>query len=169
MSPTSRTAAEWARRLRLHRHLEGGWYAETYRADRTLPAEALAPAFHGPRSAATSILFLLGRGDISALHRLAADELWHFHTGDPLRLHVLTPEGDHLPLLLGPDPDAGECFQAVAEAGCWFGAETTGEYSLVSCTVAPGFDFADFELGRRADLVEAYPQHREVIERLTRR
>lgn len=169
MPQPPRTAAQWARSLGLARHPEGGWYAETYRAPLTLPAEALPPAFHGPRAACTSILFLLERGDVSALHRLAADELWHFHAGDPLTVHVFAPDGAYAPLYLGPDPDRGQRLQAVAPAGTWFGAESTGEYSLVGCTVAPGFDFADFELGRRAELVSTYPQHRELVERLTRR
>lgn len=169
MSTRGRTAAEWAAGLGLARHLEGGWYTETYRATLTLPAEALPASFHGPRAACTSILFLLERGDISALHRLAADELWHFHAGDPLVVHVLAPDGTYTALHLGPDLGQGQHLQAVAPAGCWFGAETAGAYSLVGCTVAPGFDFADFELGRRADLVAAYPGHRALIERLTRR
>jgi predicted cupin superfamily sugar epimerase len=168
MTAPPSTAAEWARSLRLHRHLEGGWYAETYRADLRLPAEALPAAYDGPRPAATSILFLLARGDVSRLHRLRSDEQWYFHVGEPLALHVFGPEGEYGRWLLGPDSADGPTFQAVVPAGSWFGAETTGEYSLVSCVVAPGFDFADFELARRAELVEAYPAQAEVIERMTR-
>ena len=163
-----RTASYWARRLRLHRHLEGGWYAETYRSETRLPAEALPAIYAGPRAAVTSILFLLERGDVSRLHRLRSDELWNFHAGDPLALHVVTPDGAYFRTVLGPDPDQDHTFQAAVAAGCWYGAETTGEWSLVGCTVAPGFDFADFELAKRDDLLALCPERRDVIERLTR-
>jgi predicted cupin superfamily sugar epimerase len=113
-------------------------------------------------------LFLLDRGDVSRLHRLRSDELWHFHAGDPLALHSFTPDGAYFRTLLGADPDADHSFHGLAAAGCWFGAESTGEFSLVSCTVAPGFDFADFELAKRDELVALCPEQREVIERLTR-
>jgi predicted cupin superfamily sugar epimerase len=163
-----RTAAEMARSLRLHRHLEGGWYAETYRAERRIPAEVLPAAYEGSRAAATSILFLLERGDVSRLHRLRSDELWHYHAGDPLLLHVLTPDGVYFRSVLGPDPTADHLFQVPVLAGCWFGAESSGDWSLVGCAVAPGFEYHDFELGKRADLVAQFPEHRELIERLTR-
>jgi len=162
------TADDLARRLRLHRHLEGGWYSETYRAELVLPAHALPSAYAGPRAAATSILFLLARGDVSRLHRLRSDELWYYHAGDPLVVHVLTPDGAYFRAMLGPDPAADQLFQVAVTAGCWYGAEPAGAWSLVGCAVAPGFDYLDFELALRDDLVAQYPDQREVIERLTR-
>lgn len=131
-----------------------------------------AGALPGPRSFATSIYFLLRAGEFSALHRIASDELWHFYDGDPLEVETIHPDGRHETLHLGRNADRGELFQAVVPAGCWFGAvgalPSRVGYSLVGCTVAPGFDFQDFELGRRAELIRAFPGHRTLIERLTR-
>lgn len=160
--------AELIAGLGLARHPEGGWYRETYRAAGTIPGTFLPEQVAGERSFSTAIYFLLERGDISALHRIKFDELWHFHAGAPLIVHVITPAGDGYSLTLGSDPAAGETFQGVVPAGCWFGAETTGDYSLVGCTVAPGFDFADFEMGSRADLLCRFPAQTGIIRRLTR-
>lgn len=157
-------------RLQLQRHPEGGWYRETYRAEDTISARGLPPRFAGDRSASTAIYFLLAAGDFSALHRLRSDEMWHFYTGIPLSIHCLTEGGDYTCIRLGSNLDRGETFQAVVPAGNWFGAtldEETG-YALVGCTVAPGFDFADFAMAKRNDLLLRYPQHAELIEKLTR-
>jgi len=160
---------ELIKRLDLSRHPEGGWYRETYRCAESVAGSALPERFGGPRSFSTAIYFLLKQGDISNLHRIRSDEIWHFYAGAPLTVHVFTPQGEHLELKLGPDFAAGESFQVVVAAGCWFGAEVSGpgEYSLVGCTVAPGFDFADFQMGTRSGLLLAYPQHKEIINRLT--
>ena len=164
------TVDEMVRRLDLVRHPEGGWFRETYRSGEFVAGSALPERFGGARSFSTSIYFLLEQGDISALHRIKSDEIWHFYTGTPLTVHTLTAQGNHVELKLGTDFTAGESFQTVVAAGCWFGAEVTGpgEYSLVGCTVSPGFDFADFQLGIRDDLHQEYPQHGEIIDRLTR-
>lgn len=150
-------AEYWIERLGLKPHPEGGYYAETYRAAQTLP---------NGRPVATQIYFLLEHGNFSALHRLGSDEIWHFYLGDPLTVHLIEPAGSYRSLRLGPD----HSFQGVVPAGCWFGAtvENPGGYALVGCTVAPGFDFADFELAEREALSRLYPQHRALIERLTR-
>jgi uncharacterized protein len=151
-------------RLGLSPHPEGGFYRVTYTSDVTLPRNALPPRFLGDRAACTAIYFLLDGEDFSALHRIAADELWHFYAGSTLIVHVIDPEGNASELLLGEE------FQAVVKAGCWFGARVQDPmgFALVGCTVAPGFDFADFELGKRADLVRMYPAHQKLIEALTR-
>jgi uncharacterized protein len=155
--------------LGLSRHPEGGWYRESYRCAEFVAGSDLPERFAGPRPFSTAIYFLLEKGEISALHRIKSDEIWHFYAGAPLVLHILTPQGEHLELKLGPDFAAGESYQAVVAAGCWFGAEVSGVggYSLVGCTVAPGFDFADFQMGKRAYLQQEYPRHKEVICRLT--
>jgi predicted cupin superfamily sugar epimerase len=154
-------------RLGLVRHPEGGWYRECYRCQETVPGDALPDRFGGARSFCTSIYFLLEHGDISALHRIKSDELWHFYAGSPLTVHAITPEGDHRQWLLGAA--AGAAFQAAVPAGCWFGAEIpAGAFALVGCTVSPGFDFADFELAERGRLEAEYPQHHALIRRLTR-
>lgn len=157
-------------RLGLARHPEGGWFRECYRSPDAAPATGLPERFAGPRSFCTSIYFLLERGDFSCLHRIKSDELWHFYAGTSLTVHILTPEGVHSKLLLGADLSHGETFQGVAPAGCWFGAELSGEgeYALVGCTVSPGFDFADFEMAQREDLLREFPIHAELITRLTR-
>ena len=162
------SAAELIDTLGLVRHPEGGWFHETYRSSEALPAQALPERFGGERACSTAILFLLEEGDRSHLHRIKSDEVWHFHAGSPLQIEVLHPDGRHETLRLGPEPAAGDRYQAVVPAGCWFGAEPMhGPFTLVGCTVAPGFDFADFELGGREHLTALFPQHGELILRMT--
>jgi len=162
------SADYWIETLALAHHPEGGWFRESYRSSEQIPADALPERFHGPRSFCTAIYFLLERGDFSALHRIKSDEIWHFYEGAPLTVHVITPGGERYDILLGRDAACGHNLQAVVPAGCWFGAETRGAFSLVGCTVAPGFDFSDFEMGERARLTELFPQHRLLIDHLTR-
>ena len=154
--------------LELVRHPEGGWYRETYRCTETAPIDALPERFGGTRSFCTAIYFLLVKNDVSALHRIKSDELWHFYAGTTLTVHLFMPLGEHRTLLLGSDLAAGETYQAVVPAGCWFGAEVSGNgsYSLVGCTVAPGFDFADFEMGSSESLLKQFPAHTEIIRRM---
>lgn len=169
MSTAKPTANEWIERLALERHPEGGWYRETYRAPLMLPHAAIA-GFGGDRSASTAIYFLLTGDEFSALHRLRSDELWHFYAGSALIVHVIEPGGAYREIRLGSNADAGEEFQAVVPAGCWFGSSLAQpeSFALVGCTVAPGFDFADFEMARRYELTAQYPQHRDIIASLTR-
>ncbi|GIV20953.1 MAG: hypothetical protein KatS3mg023_2704 [Armatimonadota bacterium] len=162
-------AQYWIEKLGLQPHPEGGYYRETYRSSQRLLGCCLRE-HEGPRVAATCIYFLLPGGQFSALHRLRSDEIWHFYAGSPLTLHIIDPQGNLSQVRLGKDLENGETFQAVVQAGCWFGAtvEDPHGYTLVGCTVAPGFEFEDFELGNRQQLMEQYPQHRDWIERLTR-
>lgn len=136
----------------------------------TLEEAALPSEFGGSRSLATAIYFLLKGTDFSAFHRLRSDEMWHFYAGGPLVVHVIGEDGQHSEILLGSDAESGQVFQAVVEAGCWFGSRVRdpGAFALMGCTVSPGFDFADFELAKRDELVRLYPQHRQLIEGLTR-
>jgi predicted cupin superfamily sugar epimerase len=163
-------AKYWIKHLGLSPHPEGGYYSATYKSDLTIAAAALPPGFHGSRSASTAIYFLLAGKDFSALHRLASDELWHFYAGESLVVYVIDPHGKLSQLHLGNRPAAGEVFQAVVRAGSWFGSRLKdGDgFALVGCTVAPGFEFADFELAKRSGLTAAYPQHKRLIEELTR-
>ncbi len=155
-------------------HPEGGFYKETYRAPDVLPKAALAGLgegrFGGDRAASTAIYFLLREGEYSALHRIASDEVWHFYAGSPLTIVVLHDDGRREDLLLGLDFARGAAPQQVVPAGAWFGSYVTGGagFALVGCTVAPGFDFGDFELGTRSDLLERFPGHVEVVRALTR-
>ena len=140
-------------------HPEGGFYRETYRSAGSIPASAL-PGFSGARSHSTAILFLLRQGEVSHLHRIRQDELWHFYLGGPLRLVMLSPKGRQSEIVLGQDVLQGQQVQYVVPAGCWFGATPAAgtAFALVGCTVAPGFDFADFELAERAALERRFPE-----------
>jgi len=168
MSP-NKDAAYWIRKLDLKPHPEGGYYRQTYRAALVLPQDILPPNFAGPRPASTAIYFLLDAENFSAFHRLRSDELWHFYVGGSLLVHVIAADGTYSTIHLGNDPEAGDLFQGVVEAGCWFASEVKDRksFALVGCTVTPGFDFEDFELARCEELVRSYPQHRGLIDRLT--
>jgi hypothetical protein len=165
-----RDAQYWIRTLDMKRHPEGGCFRETYRAEESIPAEGLPERFGGARSFSTAIHFLLERGEFSAFHRIRSDEIWHFYDGHPLRLHVLGADGRLESPLLGRDPGRGQRLQVVVPAGAWFAAEVEddGAFALVGCTVAPGFDFADFEMASCRDLLAAFPGQRERIVRLVR-
>jgi len=163
-------AKYWIDKLQLIPHPEGGYYRQTYRAELTVEREALPPEFGGKRAVATAIYFLLGGTDFSAVHRLRSDEMWHFYAGSALVVDVIGEDGHLSEIFLGSDAEAGEVFQAVVKAGCWFGSRVRdpGAFALVGCTVSPGFDFADFELAKRDELLWLYPQHRAIIRTLTR-
>lgn len=163
-------AKQWIDGLKLGRHPEGGFYRQTYRSEETLAKEALPARFSGDRVFSTAIYFLLHSEDFSALHRIKQDEVWHFYDGSTLTVHVIDPVGIHSTLKVGRNLQPGEEPQAVVKAGCYFGAavDEPRAYALVGCTVAPGFDFADFEMPGREELCRLYPQHRQIIERLTR-
>jgi predicted cupin superfamily sugar epimerase len=160
----------WIDKLQLKPHPEGGFYRETYRAPLRIEKSALPDSFHGARNASTAIYFLIDGENFSAFHRIAADEMWHFYEGNALTVEVIDPAGRHSEILIGSNPEAGETFQAVVPAGCWFASHVKNfqSFSLVGCTVAPGFDFADFEIAGRTQLIHEYPQHSELITRLTR-
>jgi uncharacterized protein len=160
----------WIQTLQLMPHIEGGAYSQTYRCNLSISQNNLPQTFHGPRPASTAIYFLLKKNQFSAMHRIASDELWHFYFGDSLIVYEIDAAGKLTEHLLGNNPANKEQFQCVVKAGSWFGSKTKegGDYSLVGCTVAPGFDFADFELGERVALLQLYPQHTTVIEMLTK-
>jgi uncharacterized protein len=164
-------AGYWVKRLRLEPHPEGGYFRQTYRSELTIAREALPPGFGGDRAASTAIYFLLEGKNFSAFHRLRSDEVWHFYIGAPVSVHVIEPSGKYSTITLGNDPEAGQVFQAVVPAGCWFASHMADweSFALVGCTVAPGFDFADFEIGRRDALRLSYPALGNLIELLTRK
>lgn len=165
-----KSAQYWIDKLNLIPHPEGGYYRETYRSELSIAREALPQQFPGPRLVSTAIYFLVEGNNFSAFHRLRSDELWHFHAGGPITVHVIEPDGAYSEIQLGSDPEAGEVFQAAVKAGRWFASRVRNprSFGLAGCTVAPGFDFADFELGKRSELAGLYPQHRNLIEALTR-
>jgi len=159
----------WIESLHLMPHPEGGYFSETYRSVESITQNGLPDRFPGPRSISTAIYFLLEKNQFSALHRIRSDEIWHFYAGDSLQVHIIELNGDYTLKRLGKDPGNGESFQVTVSAGCWFGATVAvpGAYALVGCTVAPGFDFADFELANRQNLIQTFPFHKDLIESLT--
>ncbi len=166
---STRTAEYWINRLQLTTHIEGGAFREIYRSPVSAPLSALPSSFTGDRSFCTSIYFLLQQHQFSAFHKIKSDEIWHFYYGDPLIVYEIDQQGRLIEHRLGCDPDNNESFQCVIIAGNWFAARLApgGDYSLVGCTVSPGFDFVDFELANRAVLAAAYPQHEDLIRQLT--
>jgi uncharacterized protein len=157
-------------KLGLVRHPEGGYYTEIYRSAEYYYSDGLPDRYKGDRSFSTSIYFLLEGKDISYFHRLKSDEIWHFLDGSSVKIYLLDGYGKLSEIILGKNLNYGERFQAVIEKGIWFAAEVIDKdsYSLVSCTVAPGFDFNDFELGEREVLLRDYPEYSEEILRFTK-
>lgn len=164
------TVTEWIEQYQLQPHPEGGWYKETYKSSEAIAAGALPERFAGSRSFSTAIYFLLEQGNFSAFHRIKSDECWHFYAGDPLEVFVLHQDGKLEVITLGNDILHGQLFQYVVPANCWFASRPAKEstYCFVGCTVAPGFDFADFEMAKETELSVLYPQHAAVIKELCR-
>jgi len=159
------TAAELIQKLGLKPHPEGGFYAETFRAA-PLPLELPE---RGVRAASTAIYFLLEAGNFSAFHSVSSDEVWHHYLGDPVELHMLDDTRGHTAIRLGSALLAGETPQFVVPAGVLQAARLpAGSFALCGCTVAPGFDFADFSMPPRAELTRRFPAARSIVEALTR-
>lgn len=153
------TKDELIEKMQLERHPEGGAFKETYRSG--IESEFLG--FEGKRSTSTAIYFLIGGDDISAFHRIKSDEMWHFYKGSPITIVEITPKGELIKTQVGNDLN----FQYIVKAGHWFASFSSGEYSLVGCTVSPGFDFNDFEMANRQELISKFPEHRDIITKLT--
>ncbi|WPP53402.1 cupin domain-containing protein [Catalinimonas niigatensis] len=153
-------AQYWIDHLHMQPHPEGGFYAETYRSEGKIK--------NLDRHYSTAIYFLLLEDKFSAFHRIRSDEMWHFYAGSAIEVLMLD-EGKLKSHRLGNKPEQGETFQLVVPAGLWFASRMLdpSSYGLVGCTVAPGFDFQDFEMARRSELVHHYPQHAEIINHLT--
>lgn len=157
--------------LGLRPHPEGGWYKEVYRSEEMVSANALPARYTDGRSLGTSIYYLLGRDDFSAFHRIQSDELWYFHKGDPLDLFVLMQDGTMRHSVLGSDKPNETCYQTCVPARHWFAARVRdgGHYALVGTAVVPGFDFADFEMGKAEMLLKKFPDHAGLIRQLCRK
>lgn len=164
------SANYWIQKLQLTEHVEGGSFREIYRSPLNAAAANLPATFGGDRQYSTSIYFLLKQEQYSAFHRIKSDEVWHFYYGDPLVVYELDEAGNLTQHQLGNDPEKGQQFQCVIKAGNWFASrpQQGSEYSLVGCTVSPGFDFADFELAEQEPLAKEYPAHEALIRQLTR-
>ncbi|WP_430813591.1 cupin domain-containing protein [Carboxylicivirga sp. RSCT41] len=155
--------------LDLSPHPEGGYFKETYRSVGEIQEDSLNDEYKGNRNYSTCIYFLLTSGNFSAFHRIKQDEIWHFYDGSPIKLHVITPEGYYSHHMIGRHISEGEIPQFVVTGGCWFAAEVVDKdaWSLVGCTVSPGFSFDDFDLRPRKELVALYPELEDVITKLT--
>ena len=156
-------------RLKLEPHPEGGYFKETYRSLGEIDEVNLSPDYEGNRSYSTCIYFLLTSDNFSALHRIKQDEIWHFYDGSPIRLHMISELGIHSEHVIGRDLNNGETPQFIVPGGYWFAAEVINKngYSLLGCTVSPGFNFNDFELKTRKELVSMFPNQEKIISKLT--
>ena len=164
------TVDSLVKKLELLPHPEGGYYKETYRSPVRLNKEALPDGFEGNRDKATAIYFLIEKNNFSALHKIKSDETWHFYAGDALEVIEIDKEGNLKTSLIGNRIEQGEVFQYTVPANTWFGSRVKkgGNYSLVGCTVAPGFDFVDFVMADRIELIATFPAHKKIIEEMTR-
>lgn len=156
--------------LDLKPHPEGGYFRETYRSENHIDENCLTSNYKGKKNYSTCIYFLLTSDIFSAFHRIQQDEIWHFYSGSPIRLHTLSEFGRHSEFIIGNDFAKGQVPQLVVPGGHWFGAEVINlnDYSLVGCTVSPGFDFEDFELATRQELISLFPENEKIITKLTR-
>lgn len=156
--------------LNLLPHPEGGYFKETYRSEMLVDAEHLNKEFSGQRNLSTAIYFLIEQANFSALHKIKSDEIWHFYDGDALEVIEIDDLGHLKFTAVGRNLSEGEHMQYLVKANTWFGSRVKagGRFSLVGCTVAPGFDFRDFEMAKREDLTRKFPQHKKIIEEMTR-
>jgi len=162
-------AEKWIKYLDLKPHPEGGFYREMHRANSIIPNDIPGSEFKGGRNYYTSIYFLLKDDQVSHFHRICSDEIWTFHIGEPLEIHLIEKSGLHRILKLGLSIENDEIPQHMVPANNWFGAclQNPGSFALVSCIVSPGFDFEDFELANRKQLILEYPDLEQIIRKLT--
>ena len=156
--------------LNLMPHPEGGYYKETYRSQGEITGNQLPSIYKGKRNLSTSIYFLLTADNFSAFHKIHQDEIWYFHLGSPIELHTITESGTHKEYVIGTDIINGQLPQLIVHGNQWFAAKISkgGGFALVSCSVTPGFDFADFKMATRGELLLAFPQHKNLITDFTR-
>lgn len=158
-----KSANYFIEKLQMESHPEGGYYK------RSLYSDSEIEVGEKKRHLWTSIYFLLETGEVSNFHRLKSDEMWYFHSGSALTIYMIDPEGNLETRQLGLDIENGEMPQVLVPKGYIFGSAMNEDgYSLVGCMVSPGFDFEDFELFERDYLLDLYPQHSEIIHKLTR-
>jgi len=168
--PTMLTAQEIIQKLGLVPHPdEGGYFRETYRSTERIPASALPPRYPSEKAFNTAIYYLLTPETSSQMHRLLSEEIFHFYLGDTVEMVILYPDGHAEQKFLGTDIDHGEQVQLVIPRSTWFGGflKAGGRYALMGTTVAPGFDYADYETGNRRELILHYPGQKDLIRRLT--
>jgi uncharacterized protein len=160
-------ARYYIQKLELIKHPEGGYFREIYRSGEMFSIDP--PKKNLKRNASTSIYFLLEGSQKSKFHRLKSDELWHFYDGTSIKVYVIDAKGNLSITILGNETENGEVFQTVIKKNTWFAAEVLDKksFALIGCTVSPGFDFSDFALAKREDLIEKFPSHKKLILRMT--
>lgn len=162
------TAEYFVKSLNMTPHPEGGFYKEIFTSNENITANGLKVNFEGSRMLWSSIYFLLRNGEVSNFHRLKSDEMWYYHSGSPLTITMISPEGELITEQLGLNIERGEKPQVLVPKDYIFGSAMNEEgYALVGCMVSPGFEFRDFELFKRNFLLEKYPQYNEIICKLT--
>jgi len=163
-------AKKYIEKLQLKPHPEGGYYKEIYRAGNMILPEHLPKRYKSSRNFSTSIYFLLEGNQASHFHRLKSDEQWHFYDGSSIVIYVIEEGGNLNKIILGRNIEKGESLQTIIKHNSWFAAELSDKssFALIGCTVAPGFDFNDFNLGKRDELVDIFPQFKELINKLTK-
>lgn len=156
-------------KLGLELHPEGGYFKETYRSEGIISKQELGVAYKAHRNYSTCIYFLLTSDSFSAFHRIKQDEIWHFYDGSAIRLHMISDHGKYSVHIIGKNLAKGEVPQFVVPGEYWFAAEVIdpNTYTLVGCTVAPGFSFDDFELKSQQELTTLFPDLADIISRLT--
>ena len=162
-----KNANYWIEKLGLEKHPEGGWFRQVHKSDEIIKKEHLPERYSGSRHYGTSIYFLITGKEFSVFHRIKSDEIWHFYEGSQITIHLINTKGKYSTVKLGNNFENGEVFQYTIPHGVWFAAETES-FALIGCTVSPGFDYEDFELGKREEMVKMFPENVQIIERLTR-
>ncbi len=159
----------WIQRLNLQKHREGGYFIRKYQSPIILVEDFLPKEYSGARYCSTAIYFLLPGSEVSVFHRLLSDEIWFFHAGSSATIHLIDSDGYFLTKKIGLNLEENEDPMVHIPANSWFAAEVNNpdEYTLVSCTVSPGFEYSDFELAKRIDLLKSYPNYTEIIQRFT--
>lgn len=157
-------------KLDLQPHPEGGYFKETYRSEGIISTDCLSDLFEGERHYCTGIYYLLKSDDFSAFHKVNQDEMWHFYKGDAIELIMISETGKLTTVHIGNDISNGQVPQFVVPKHYWFAARVieSDSFALAGCTVSPGFDFQDFTLAKRNQLIEKFPQHSTIINELTR-
>ncbi len=163
------TGKDWVKKLDLQEHPEGGYYRETYRSLDIVNQDGSLNKYDSSRNASTAIYYLLIDEDFSRFHKLKSDEIFHFYSGSALDVHLISEQGKYSYYKLGNMPDQNQILQLVIPQQTWFacGVSQPKSYSLIGCTVAPGFDFDDFSIAEQESLIKLYPQHENIIKQFT--
>lgn len=163
-------AKQIVERLDLKMHPEGGYFKEVYRSAEEINKNSLPKRFSGNRNFCTSIYFLLAGNDKSHFHKIKSDEIWHFYAGTTIVIHLIDMNGNYKCERVGNCLEINEIPQFVVPHNVWFAAEVENKnsFALVGCTVSPGFDFSDFELAKRNELLEMFPIHSKIINEFTK-